>query len=418
MAVMAVVYGFDYALPLVWRGVVFRLATLAVLGGFAGALWMAMHTTWRRRDWSRLAALLCGCELTLSLFFALPTRLALTAIGALALLLAFLWRWLGAGAVVVAAVAVGFMVYVVSIAVVPIDPIHADMLPFIGHAIDVWRAGGDPYTADFSGITANPFLYLPAQWLVFLPARALGVDLRVVNLLSAAAMIGLVEWRARRGQPELRAGVYPVMLSPLLLPMMYSGQVWPYWLVILGLALLLLRGRWAWAGGAAGLAIGFRQTALLAGGALVVGLFHRLPLRVWLGALVAAAAALGFSTAPFIASFASVRAMLLFGPSRALALAHEMGNPANQIASSNLLQAVGLARFDLGLEALAGLAAMLVAHRAARHGVRPVLVAAGLGYALAVSANPYLFRYYDLAGLLLAGVGLTAEREPPESALS
>jgi hypothetical protein len=46
-------------------------------------------------------------------------------------------------------------------------------------------------------------------------------------------------------------------------------------------------------------------------------------------------------------------------------------------------------------------------------------VTTGLGYALAVSFNHYVFRYYYIAGLLLAAIGLTATRDPsfgePES---
>ena len=174
------------------------------------------------------------------------------------------------------AMAIGFALYVGSILMITDYGSRADMLPFIAHAIDIFLTGRDPYTADFSHITKNPFFYPPAQWLAFLPAQAFGIDLRIVNLLSAAAMVALVEWRARRGEAALRAGVYPIMLSPLTLPMMYTGQIWPYWLATLCLGLLALRGRWAWAALVAAIAIGLRQTALAPTAALAASLIGHL----------------------------------------------------------------------------------------------------------------------------------------------
>jgi hypothetical protein len=107
------------------------------------------------------------------------------------------------------------------------------------------------------------------------------------------------------------------------------------------------------------------------------------------------------------------------GPRIALDLAHAQGNPANQVAASNLLEWLGLDAWDTRVEAAVAVLIMGTAWFAARRGIRPALTVAGLGYALAVSFNPYVFRYYYVAGLLLAAIGLTASGDPsfgaPES---
>jgi hypothetical protein len=411
-AMMAIVYGFDYAWPAALRHAVYLAASVATVAGFAAALGIALFPRFQGdtpADWMPVGAALCVAELTLTVFFHLPTRWAVAALLALWVALALLARWLGAAAVMGAALCLGFLIYAATILCTPFSAMGADMLPFITHALEVFLAGGDPYVADYSAITGNPFFYLPAQWLVFLPPYLLGIDLRIVNLLSAAAMVILVEWRVRAGHSGLRTGVYPLMLSPLVLPMMYAGQIWPYWLAILAAAMLLLEARWIWAAAALALAIGIRQTALVGAAAVVVGLIGRIPVRALVLAVVVGVGTLLLTILPFVSSRHAVGVILIDGPAKALALANAAGNPADQIASSNLMQFFGLQAQDLPAEALLGLLAMLVARAVGREGVRPLLIAAGLGYALTISANPYLFRYYYIAGVLLATIGLTAQ---------
>ncbi len=354
-----------------------------------------------------LLALLCGLQLSLTLFFNLPTKPAAAAIVAVLAAGAALVWWRRSAAAVALAVAAGCAIYVGSIIAVPPSTPGADMLPFISHAIDVFAAGRDPYTADYSAIDSNPFFYPPGQWLIYLPWQEAGVDLRALNLLSAFLMVGLTEWQVRAGKlpASLRLGVYPLMLSPLVLPMMHSGQVWPYWLAIEVFALLVLDRQWVWAAVAAALAVGIRPTALVPALSIFAALLGRIRFTAWLRAALAGGLALVATVLPFVASRAALEMMVLTGPARALANAHEQGNPASQIALSNILDWLGLAARDSQMELLLAVLTLIGARFALRRGVAPMLAVAGVGYVATISANPYLHRYYYVAGLLLAGIG-------------
>lgn len=251
---------------------------------------------------------------------------------------------------------------------------------------------------------------MPVQWLIYLPFQVLGIDLRVLNLLSATLMVVLVEHRARSGSVEafLRLGIYPLLLSPLVLPMMHSGQVWPYWLAIQVFAFLVLDRRWIWAAAVVALAVGTRQTALIPAASILVALVGRTRLSEWLGAAMAGALTLAATCLPFVGSHGALQMLFLTGPARALANAHQQGNPSNQVATSNILDWLGLAAWDSRVEMLLALLTLIGVRFAFRKGVGPMLAAAGVGYVMTISANPYLHRYYYVAGLLLAGIGIAA----------
>lgn len=411
LGLAALTYGFQFAYPAALRDTIFRSVTAL----FIVLLLSLLALTLRSRRVLRLplkldqaTAVFCLFQLGLTLFLALPSRKAVLAIGLLLLIAAFLGKRLGALSVIAWTMACGCAVYAGSLLVIPFDAQSGDMLLFIDHALDVFRMGGDPYTADFGGIDANPFFYLPLQWLIYLPVRVLGGDLRVVNLLSAAAMIAMVEWRCRAGHAALRAAVYPVMLSSLTLPMMHSGQVWPYWLAILGGGLLVANRRWAWAAAILALAIAIRQTALVPVAIIFCGLIGRIGSRRLLWAALVGCAVLAVAVVPFVSSGAAWQMLLVEGPRRALEQAHLQGNPGDQIALSNFLDWVGLAKWDMRVQAALALAMAALASLLGGRGMPTVLTIAGLGYLLTMSANPYMHSYYYVAGFLLAAMGYAA----------
>ena len=101
---------------------------------------------------------------------------------------------------------------------------------------------------------------------------------------------------------------------------------------------------------------------------------------------------------PFVHSRAAFEMILVQGPRIALDLAHAQGNPANQVAASNLLEWLGLDAWDIRIEAAVTVLTMATAWLAARRGIRAALAVAELGYALAVSFNPYVFRVCSSRG--------------------
>lgn len=416
LCLISVVYGLDYLYPRPSRLLVYHVATVVWVAGL-GAMF-SLSFTGRNEDHrlgpvlDRLGPWLCYLQLFLTLFFNLTTRLALVAITVVAVLAFCLDRWRPSAAFA-GALAGGFVTFIVAIVLIPIDRGGADMLPYINHAVDAFLAGRNPYAEDFSALGKNPFFYMPLQWLIYLPPWVIGVDARVVNVLSAAAIVALVEVAARRDlvSGSLRAGVYPLLLSPLAFPMMHSGQVFAYWLCTLGFGLLALEGRWTGAAAIAGLAIGIRPTAALPAVALFVGLLGHVPRVVWLRSAAVGVVVVSAGLLPFIVSYPdALNVMLVDGPKRALAVAHAVQDPLPQIAASAIMDHFGLDRFDVWIETCVAVAFLPVAWLAARRGIQHLLCAAGVMYAATIAFNPYLHRYYYVAGLLLFAIGISAGR--------
>lgn len=401
-------YGMNFRLSPDWRPVFFRGISLAWLGGLCALAALVLTFSGRlvaTELLSRVGAWSCLAQLGLTAFFNLPTQLAIAAITAGAFATWIIARRFGPNGVMLGAMVGGVAGFVASLVFIGID--RADMLPFIGHAIDVFVAGEDPYAADFSSITPNPFFYPPVQWLIFLPLKIAGLDIRILNLVCAAGLILLVETQGRWRRNALRAGVYPILLSPLAFPMMHSGQVWPYWLTIVIFGLLVLGRRWMPAALVVAIAVGIRQTALVPAAAVftVMLMWERPRISVRTAAVGAAVMAVVF--VPLVVwSDRAIGMIFVEGPRLAQTLAHRAGNPLDQIALSNWLGWLGLERWDTGVEIALALAVVALTIVAARRGTGRMLAMAGIGYALTVAANPYVHRYYYVAGLLLFVIGL------------
>ena len=410
-------YGLSFRMSPTWRPTVFRGVSLVWLTGLCALVALTLAFPGRRATIERLnrvGAWSCLAQLGLTAFFNLPTQLAMATLTLGALVAWVLARRFGAGSVMLGAAAAGMAGFAASLMLIGME--RADMLPFIGHAIDVFVAGGDPYAADFSSITPNPFFYPPVQWLIFLPLRVAGLDMRFLNLVCAAGLILLVELQVLRRKVALRAGIYPVLLSPLAFPMMHSGQVWPYWLAIAAFGLLVMRRRWALAALVVAVAVGMRQTALVPAAAVfvVVLMQERLLISGW-AAMVGVAMMVAIVVPTMLLSDRAISLIFVDGPRLAQTLAHQAGNPLDQIALSNWLGWLGLERWDTPVEVVIALATIVLTTVAAHRGTGHMLAMAGAGYALTVSANSYVHRYYYVAGLLLFVIGFLDDAAPAES---
>jgi hypothetical protein len=176
LAMVALTYGLQFSYSTAWRDTIFRTVSALFIGLLLSLLALTVGNRRVYRPPVKLdqaAAAFCLFQLGLTLFLALPSHKAALAIALLLMVAAFLGRRVGALAVIAWTMACGCAVYAGSIFFIPFDAQSGDMLLFISHAIDIFRMGGDPYTANFGGIDANPFFYLPLQWLIYLPARVL-----------------------------------------------------------------------------------------------------------------------------------------------------------------------------------------------------------------------------------------------------
>jgi hypothetical protein len=409
LAGICVIAGEQYAYPAGLAPVLFRCSALIIFSSLLvlGAPFFHRNESPCSVTGNLLCALLCQFQLSITIFLFTPSKIA--AILILAMLLG-VWtalKLLGSRVAVHFCLLVGFTLFAVFIYLKPEGTQGADMLAFIARAIDIFVSGHDPYIGNYSKIDPNPFIYLPLQWLIFLPLRLLSIDLRLVNLASLAAMIALVEWRSRRHE-WLRMAAYPILFSAVAFPLMYQGQVWPYWLAVLCGSLLAVDRRWFFAALAFATAISIRQTALIPAAIIFCGLFRCLR-PVYLAAIVIGATSLiAAFNLPFVHTVADLQTLFVTGPAKAVFIAHLQGNPGTRISLSNIMDHYGYQTHDIQVGAMIALGFVLATLISQRSSVGGLLTLAGIGYVLAISANPYIHHYYYIAGFLIAAIGISS----------
>ncbi len=243
--------------------------------------------------------------------------------------------------------------------------IGGDLLPIIVAAGRNFLAGVDPYNADYSQVTRNPFFYLPLQWLPFVPAAGFGFDPRAITVTLFLLFVGVI-----RTSASSCARYAPAMLFVSLFVAAPFGHamartyMFPAWVLLTAFTYALVVGQDIAAAVLLGCLLATRQTFFADAAALLIGIVWQMPIgRVLLLAAVTAATA-ATVLAPFLVwdPFLLGR-VFLQGPAQALA-----GNQGNPIATgqvglapllagfglsvpSNLLQGMGI------LMALAGVAA-------------------------------------------------------------
>jgi uncharacterized membrane protein len=156
-------------------------------------------------------------------------------------------------------------------------PSNGDMLITVEAAARELLAGKQPYRAypeiyDYytpGWDTTNrdtALQYLPGLWLPYLPAVAMGIDLRIFNTI----LLILLLWVFEKGLPArdkdratiLALAVYPLLLSNSFFNAINAVHTWPFWLFIGILAVLLVRYRYFWAAIMFGIVLATRQSAL------------------------------------------------------------------------------------------------------------------------------------------------------------
>lgn len=109
---------------------------------------------------------------------------------------------------VLGALLLGVLIRTLSYSQVPIHPSDGDMLPLVQAALDRFGRGENPY-ALYHMPWELPLVYLPLTWLSYLPAHALGLDLRFINLILegvifAALVVASPDRDGRTDQSRLR----------------------------------------------------------------------------------------------------------------------------------------------------------------------------------------------------------------------
>lgn len=118
-------------------------------------------------------------------------------IGGTLVLVGLALRRAPAVAITTVAFALGVGLRSIHIKYVPIEPSRGDMLPLVQQALANLFAGTSPYTT-YRMPWELPLTYLPLTWLAYTPAWLVGIDVRWVNVLAEAAILGaagFVAWR-------------------------------------------------------------------------------------------------------------------------------------------------------------------------------------------------------------------------------
>jgi len=137
----------------------------------------------------------------------------------------------------------------------PLSPFRSDMLPLIQKATATLLHGENPYR-EYSLESGHLFLtYLPGMLLFFSPATALGIDLRIMNLvLYCGGMLFLYCAPSAEKRPKQLFFIAAFILNPFL-QMRHDVYIGPIIFVLSGLYYFLVRGKWSklffWAGLAA-----------------------------------------------------------------------------------------------------------------------------------------------------------------------
>lgn len=180
----------------------------------------------------------------------------------------------------------------------------SDMLPLVVKASGRFLAGQQPYAETYSMPHILPLTYLPATWLSYVPAVALGLDVRIINLLCTAGSVILLLSLVvpLRHRPETNVAIgYAALLLLLPTSMLYDSftthQIAWFW-ILLTLRLLLAR-RLFLAGLAAGVLLAASQVALVAVPVLVFYVWRAFGFKQLLLASLATLGVVALFIAPF-----------------------------------------------------------------------------------------------------------------------
>lgn len=286
----------------------------------------------------------------------------------------------------------------------PHDVAGGDMLQIIDFAARDFLAGNNPFRP-YLTVSGKEVLfgYWPGIWLPYVPVVALGLDMRVLNVVLMALLI-LLFWRAsgggERGARILSVVLLPVLLSSPFLQMVLSGHLWMYWLLAATTLLLIVRGRYTLAAIVFGLCLASRPTALFLVGPIVAYVWTRASARTAITGGVLALGVFFLLNAPFYFIYKESLVRASFG------VLAGIGHVLTHFSLEGLLQAVGFGSMGKPLQIAAAVAAMAVIVVKRRLRPENFVVLAGVTYIWEILFASYATRYVYFAGFLLVALGL------------
>ena len=294
--------------------------------------------------------------------------------------------------------------FLVLIANIPHDG-RGDMLEIIGFAATDLLRGETPFRPylTVSGKEV-PFGYWPLIWLPYVPLVAMGLDLRVLNVLGFL-LIALFFLRAagggQGGARILGVTLFPFMLSPPIVQMVSSGHLWLYWLLVCLMLWLLVRGRYLAAAVALGLCLASRPTVLFLAAPVLGYVWSRAGWRV---ALTGGGLALG------VFALLNLPFYLIYGEDfirNSFGALVGFGQVLTHFSITGILQGAGFPAGGRLGQVLVALLALAVVVRTASLSPGQFVVLVGLTYVWEVLFASYATRYLYFPGFFLIALGVT-----------
>jgi hypothetical protein len=316
-----------------------------------------------------------------------------------------------ASACLVGLAALVFGTRILALSVLPYDRQLTDMVPTIDRALDELLAGRFPYRN-----YPPPMPYLPVMFLAYLPAKLLGVDLRLTNLILDVVSVALAASfsgtnPARRQQPAVhvysaQVALPLLMLLPTWVTFSVNGHFAPCVLatVLLGRTVITAGPRVQAV--ALALAVGSNQMLAATGPIVFAWWLRRWGWRRALGLTALAVTCFLAIVAPFLLWHPRAFLTIVLGDRGAL----PYGLMAGRLTLLPLLANV-LPHAPLLLTVLAIAAASLAAWRSSRP--QEAVAAMALGLCAALMVQPVSFAHYFLPVLALAAIATGQEQPGP-----
>lgn len=288
----------------------------------------------------------------------------------------------------------------------PDDP-GMDLLPITRAAIHYAAKGIDPYQADYSHVTPNPFFYLPTQWMSYAPFELIGINLRWVNVVCWMAIIAVFEWVASAAinRNLARLVFYPVIVSfPVFQAM--DAQVLPMWLGTTCFMATLLRGRLILAAALLGWLVTNNQMMLAVAGLSSVYFVRTQPWHQFLRCAALVTAIVLLVLGPFILFSPNFLKIVFVERPRIANMTWEIArNAYNSIGINNILYNMHIGGLRPMLQAgVLAAGAVLIFLRPPQEMSRFLFVA-GVVFLFAIALNGQILRYYYYPALLMISWG-------------
>ncbi|MGH7074800.1 MAG: hypothetical protein ACREFD_11430, partial [Stellaceae bacterium] len=286
--------------------------------------------------------------------------------------------------------------------------IGGDLLPIVDAAARNMSRGVNPYFADYSSITKNPFFYLPLQWLPYIPTAVVDVDPRIANIFLFSVIVLFARFQKGESLNKIRVALFPVLFSHLFTLALARTYMVPYWAILYFFTFTLVTRRDVLSAIFLGLALATRQTAVFIAAATLVGIIWHQPLRRTLrwGAIIVVVSGL------FLGPFLVWNRMFLYETFIILpkeAIARNAHNPiaSAQVGIMPLLRDIGFFASSFIIQGGAGAVALCIIIVKRSESRAAVAAGAGaIGLLISVSGGQ-VFEYYFGSGLLIMACALS-----------